>query len=50
MVNEAKAQGLPYQMEVLEAGGTDGAAIQRTRGRRAGWLSLDPLPIYPHTI
>lgn len=41
MVNEAKAQGLPYQMEVLEAGGTDGAAIQKTRaGVPAGCLSI----------
>ena len=41
MVDEAKAQGLPYQMEVLEAGGTDGAAIQRTRaGVPAGCLSI----------
>ncbi len=41
MVNEAKAQKLPYQMEVLEAGGTDGAAIQRTRaGVPAGCLSI----------
>ena len=41
MVNEAKAQGLPYQMEVLEAGGTDGAAIQRTRaGVPARCLSI----------
>ena len=41
MVNEAEAQGLPYQMEVLEAGGTDGAAIQRTRaGVPAGCLSI----------
>lgn len=41
MVEEAKAQGLPYQMEVLEAGGTDGAAIQRTRaGVPAGCLSI----------
>ncbi len=41
MVNEAKAQKLPYQMEVLEAGGTDGAAMQRTRaGVPAGCLSI----------
>jgi len=41
MVAEAKAQKLPYQMEVLEAGGTDGAAIQRTRaGVPAGCLSI----------
>lgn len=41
MVKEAKAQDLPYQMEVLEAGGTDGAAIQRTRaGVPAGCLSI----------
>ncbi len=41
MVNEAKAQKLPYQLEVLEAGGTDGAAMQRTRaGVPAGCLSI----------
>ncbi len=41
MVDEAKAQKLPYQMEVLEAGGTDGAAMQRTRaGVPAGCLSI----------
>ena len=41
MVNEAKVQNLPYQLEVLEAGGTDGAAIQRTRaGVPAGCLSI----------
>ncbi|HBO33891.1 MAG TPA: aminopeptidase [Anaerolineaceae bacterium] len=41
MVEEAKTQGLPYQLEVLEAGGTDGAAIQRTRaGVPAGCLSI----------
>ena len=41
MVNEAKAQKLPYQMEVLEAGGTDGSAMQRTRaGVPAGCLSI----------
>lgn len=41
MVNEAKAQKLPYQMEVLEAGGTDGRAIQMTRaGVPAGCLSV----------
>lgn len=41
MVREAKEQGMPYQMEVLEAGGTDGAAIQRTRaGVPAGCLSI----------
>ena len=41
MVDEAKAQGLPYQLEVLEAGGTDGSAIQRPRaGVLAGCLSI----------
>ena len=41
MVDEAKAQKLPYQMEVLEAGGTDGRAIQMTRaGVPAGCLSI----------
>lgn len=32
MVRQAEAAGIPYQMEVLEAGGTDGRAIQLTRG------------------
>jgi len=41
MVEEAKSQGMPYQMEVLEAGGTDGASIQKTRaGVPAGCLSI----------
>lgn len=41
MVDEAKAQKLPYQMEVLEAGGTDGMGIQRTHaGVPAGCLSI----------
>ena len=41
MVKEAEAQKLPYQMEVLEAGGTDGRAIQMTRaGVPAGCLSI----------
>ena len=41
MVEEAKAQGMPYQMEVLEAGGTDGASIQKARaGVPAGCLSI----------
>ncbi len=41
MVNTAKAEKIPYQMEVLEAGGTDGRAIQLTRaGVPAGCLSI----------
>ena len=41
MINEAKSQGIPYQMEVLDAGGTDGRAIQMTRaGVPAGCISL----------
>jgi putative aminopeptidase FrvX len=41
MIREAKAQKLPYQMEVLEFGGTDGRAIQMTRaGVPAGCLSV----------
>ncbi len=41
MVKEAESQKLPYQMEVLEAGGTDGRAIQMTRaGVPAGCLSI----------
>ena len=41
MVETAKAEGIPYQMEVLEAGGTDGRAIQMTRaGVPAGCISI----------
>jgi len=41
MINEAKALGIPYQMEVLDAGGTDGRAIQMTRaGVPAGCISV----------
>ncbi len=41
MVEDAQSQGMPYQMEVLEAGGTDGASIQKTRaGVPAGCLSI----------
>lgn len=41
MIREAEAQHIPYQMEVLEAGGTDGRAIQMARaGVPAGCLSL----------
>ncbi len=41
MVETAKSAGIPYQMEVLEAGGTDGRAIQMTRaGVPAGCLSI----------
>jgi endoglucanase len=41
MVETAKKEGIPYQMEVLEAGGTDGRAIQMTRaGVPAGCISI----------
>ncbi|MFH1446888.1 MAG: M42 family metallopeptidase [Chloroflexota bacterium] len=41
MVETAKQAGIPYQLEVLEAGGTDGRAIQLTRaGVPAGCLSI----------
>ncbi len=41
MVAAAQKQGLPYQLEVLEAGGTDGHAIQLTRaGVPAGCISI----------
>lgn len=41
MVEEAKGQKLPYQLEVLEAGGTDGRGIQMSRaGVPAGCLSI----------
>jgi endoglucanase len=41
MVKTAEAHHIPYQLEVLEAGGTDGRAIQLTRsGVPAGCLSI----------
>ena len=41
MATTAKAADIPYQMEVLEAGGTDGRSIQLTRaGVPAGCLSI----------
>ena len=41
MVATAKAADIPYQMEVLEAGGTDGRSIQLARaGVPAGCLSI----------
>jgi endoglucanase len=41
MVKSAEEAGIPYQMEVLEAGGTDGRAIQLTRGGvPAGCVSI----------
>jgi endoglucanase len=41
MIKTAKEAGIPYQLEVLTAGGTDGRAIQMTRsGVPAGCLSI----------
>ena len=41
MVKQAEDAGIPYQLEVLEAGGTDGRAIQLTRsGVPAGCISI----------
>lgn len=41
MVATAEANGIPYQMEVLERGGTDGYAIQIARaGAAAGCVSV----------
>jgi endoglucanase len=41
MVKTAEAAEIPYQLEVLEAGGTDGRAIQLTRsGVPAGCVSI----------
>jgi endoglucanase len=41
MVKAAEEIGIPYQLEVLEAGGTDGRAIQLTRsGVPAGCVSV----------
>jgi endoglucanase len=41
MVKTAQDAGIPYQLEVLTAGGTDGRAIQLTRsGVPAGCVSI----------
>jgi endoglucanase len=41
MVRTAEAQGLPYQLEILEGGSTDARAMQLTRaGVPAGCLSI----------
>ena len=41
MISQAEDAGIPYQLEVLEAGGTDGRAIQLTRGGvPAGCVSI----------
>jgi endoglucanase len=41
MIKSAEAADIPYQLEVLEAGGTDGRAIQMTRGGvPAGCVSI----------
>jgi putative aminopeptidase FrvX len=41
MVSTAEKEGIPYQLEVLEHGGTDGRAIQMTRaGVPAGCVSI----------
>ena len=41
MVKTAEEAEIPYQLEVLEAGGTDGRAIQLTRGGvPAGCVSI----------
>jgi endoglucanase len=41
MVQSPEAESIPYQLEVLEAGGTDGRAIQMTRsGVPAGCVSI----------
>ena len=41
MIRTAEAADIPYQLEVLEAGGTDGRAIQMTRsGVPAGCVSI----------
>lgn len=45
----AEARGIPAQLEVLPAGGTDGAAIQRSRGG-AATLTLSVPTRYLHTV
>ncbi|MPY67422.1 M42 family metallopeptidase [Deinococcus sp. SDU3-2] len=48
-VDLAEKEGIPYQMEVLALGGTDGAAIQRTRAG-VPTLTLSLPTRYIHTI
>jgi putative aminopeptidase FrvX len=41
MIETAKSLGIPYQLEVLQAGGTDARAIQQSRaGVPSGCLSI----------
>jgi endoglucanase len=41
MIKAAEKANIPYQLEVLESGGTDGRAIQLTRaGAPAGCVSI----------
>jgi len=48
MVETAERRGVPYQLDIMLAGGTDTAAIQRTRaGVPAGCLSVPTR--YVHT-
>ncbi|WP_245576157.1 M42 family metallopeptidase [Deinococcus murrayi] len=53
LVNEfvdlAEQEGIPYQLEVLPLGGTDGAAIQRTR-EGVPTLTLSVPTRYIHTV
>jgi len=47
MAATAKAAEIPYQMEVLEAGGTDGRSIQLAR---AGVPPFDSMPVYSYPL
>jgi len=48
-VDLAEKEGIPYQLEVLALGGTDGAAIQRTR-TGVPTLTLSLPTRYIHTV
>jgi tetrahedral aminopeptidase len=45
----AEAQSIPYQMEILSAGGTDAGAIQRSRGGVPSFTLSTPTR-YVHTV
>ena len=50
MVKTAEQAAIPYQLEVLEHGGTDARSIQFTRAGCPGRLPVHPLPLHPQPI
>ena len=50
LIAAAEAEGIPYQLEVLQGGTTDAYAIQVSRGGGAGHLSVHSQPPRPHPL